>query len=168
MLEIEFPLVGEFIARVAAGDGTPVGIDEYLFVVHPVIADGFQGVLRSRRGEVGQLPADRTWLPWQNEVNWYSECRNNIVVTDGGVAHVMTSDDDTVMLTADGGRSWSSLKVSRPVDAFLRDGSFLNSESEPSRLVVSRSVDDGQSWEAIGSVEMPLGTRGLQVGRSPS
>ena len=164
VLDIDFPLVGEFIARVAAADGTPVGIDEYLFVVHPVIGDDFQWVLRSRRGEVEQLPAGRAWLPWQNEVNWYSECRNNIVVTDGGVVHVMTSDDKTVMLSADGGRSWSALEVSRPVDTVLRDGSFLNSEPEPSRLVVSRSADDGQNWEAVGSVEMPPGTRGLQIG----
>ena len=163
-LNLDFPHVGEFYARVAGQDGLPIGVDEYLFVVHPVIDDDYQGVLRSRRGTVEHVPAERVWLPWQNEVNWYSDCRNNIIVTDDGVVHVMTSDDDTVMETRDGGRTWSALKVRRAVNTILRDGAFLNFETTTAGVDVSRSADDGQHWERIGAAAIAVSTEALQVG----
>ena len=163
-LELDLPHVGEFFARVAAEDGTPIGLDDYVFAVHPVIEDDYQGVLRTHRGTVEHVDADRAWLPWQNEVNWYSDCRNNIIVTDAGVVHVMTSDNDTVMATSDGGRTWDTIKVTKTVNTILRSGDFLNFETTPDAIDVSLSSDDGKTWNVIGSAAMPENTQDMQKG----
>ena len=160
-LDLELPLVGEFVARVLGRDGTPIGIDEYIFAIHPVLPEDHQGVLRVDRGVARSLPAERTWLPWHNTVNWYSDCRNNIIVTDGGVVHVMTSDDDSVLKTADGGKSWETVKVTRAMNTVLRNGNFLNFEQLSDAIEVHASADEGQTWELIGAlrlaVEVPAG-----------
>ena len=55
------PCPARQVPRQAAfsADGQDVGADDYPFVVHPVMDEGFQGVLYSRDGKVGKVPAER-------------------------------------------------------------------------------------------------------------
>ena len=60
----------------------------------------------------------------------------------------VTSDDDTVMATSDGGRTWDTIKVTRSVNTILRNGDFLNFETTDDAVDISRSSDDGNRTAA--------------------
>ena len=66
-LSYSFERVGEFRARVGSGSGTPIGLEDYLFVVHPVMHRDLQAVTYSRRGRLHQLPAERVWDPLERQ-----------------------------------------------------------------------------------------------------
>ena len=165
-LSIEFPLVGNFRARVFSAGGDPVGVSSYgyIFTVHPVMKDGFgflqtdaeeddfQGILYSRDGKVYELPAERTRLPnFSGEGSW------NFTITDDKKIYLMArttknTDAEFVMRTGDGGRTWDTVKVTRPVYSVLRDGSFLSwNHGNDQLLVVYRSRDEGKTWKRLGS-----------------
>ena len=56
------------------------------------------------------------------------------------------------MRTGDGGRTWDTVKVTRPVYSVLRDGSFLSwNHGNDQLLVVYRSRDEGKTWKRLGS-----------------
>jgi len=152
-LSLPFPFVGEFRARLFDGDGEQISPEDYIFVNYPVFEETYQAVLYTRHSAVHELPAERRVVPWTNDRNWYSDPGPTLTITDDDAIHVQTSDGHTVMRTRDGGRTWDSLQVTRPVNAVLRDGTFLAAALEGEDIVVSRSDDLGQTWQAIGRIE---------------
>ena len=149
-LLLAFPFIGEFCARLFSGDGEEISPEDYIFVNYPVFEETYQGVPYTRHSAVHELPAERRVLPWTNDRNWYSDPGPTLTVTDDDAIHVQTSDGHTVMRTYDGGRTWDDLQVTRVVNAVLRDGTFLAVESEDEDIVVYRSNDHGQTWQALG------------------
>ena len=163
-LSLNFPLVGNFRARVfsAAGQNIDVSSYGYIFTVHPVMKCGFgfektdpekedfQGILYSRDGEVHELPAERIRLPlYSGESMW------NFTVTAEKLIYLMavTAKNEfarEIMRSGDGGRKWDVLKVTRPVQSVLPDGSLLNWAVENNWLVLYRSRDEGKTWESLG------------------
>jgi len=171
-LSFDFPLVGNYRARVYSADETEIGVSSYgyMFTVHPVMKDGFgvkendpeeedfQGILYSRDGKVFELPAERTRLPhFAGEGSW------NFTITADKKIYLMArtvknEDSDEVMRSGDGGRTWDTVKVARPVYCVLRDGSFLNWEQKNDQMLVNRSQDEGKTWQRLGSGLGPFPT----------
>ena len=168
-LSLDFPLIGNFRARVfsAAGEKIDVSSYGYMFTVHPVMKCGFgysklgpekedfQGILYSREGEVHELPAERTRLPL-----YATGGMPNFTVTDDNMIYLMTTSEE-IMRSGDGGRTWNVAKITRSVHSVLPDGSFLTPDLEDHRLVLHRSRDEGQTWESLGGPgPFPSGTYG--------
>jgi len=147
-LVLDFPLVGEFRARVFSPDGEEIGVSSYgyMFTVHPVMDEHLPGILYSRDGNIHSLPAERVWLPS------YGNPSHNFTITHNGMIYLMASDGETVMRSGDGGLTWDSAKVTRPMMSVLPDGTFLTWALENEQLVLYRSGDEGQSWEALGAI----------------
>jgi len=170
-LALEFPLVGDFRIRLCSAAGEPIDVSSYgyMFTVHPVMHCGFgyeanepeendfQGILYSRQGRIHQLPAERTRLPcFASEGAW------NFTITDAHMIYLMavptTASAAELMRSADGGRSWDTVPVTRTVQHVLPDGSFLTTHGESGwvwptedhRLLLYHSTDQGQSWESLG------------------
>ncbi len=168
-VSVDFPWVGNFRARVysAAGECVDVSSYGYMFTVHPVMKAGygyeepdaagndFQGILYSRDGEVHELPAERYRLP-QGRIG----STGNFTITDDHSVYLPASlgtgdGGNHLLRSRDGGRTWDPMKVTRPVTAVLRDGSFLsNSSPQPpvqdAPLSLHRSQDGGQTWHHLG------------------
>ena len=51
------------------------------------------------------------------------------------------------------GQTWDNLQVTKTVNTVLRDGTFLAVEPEGHLLRVSRSSDQGTTWQPIGQIE---------------
>jgi len=173
-LALDFPLVGNYRARVFSGAGDPVDVSSYgyMFTVHPVMRCGFgwtalepeegdfQGILYSRAGRIHELPAERTRLPrFASEGSW------NFTVTDDNMIYLMAVTDangpsSELMRSGDGGRTWDVVTVTRPVSSVLRDGTLLTPHvpagtaqkwpTEDGRLLLFRSGDLGQTWQELG------------------
>ncbi len=103
-IDRKFPFLGEFRASISGEGSAPIGLEDYLFVVHPEISEDLQAVLVSRKGQVEQLPAERVWLPWSDFEDWYAAPNPNLIVTESGVIHLPVKDS-TIAVTADGERS---------------------------------------------------------------
>ena len=173
-LALDFPLVGNFRARLFSAAGAAIDVSSYgyMFTVHPVMHCGFgygqpepeerdfQGILYSRQGRIHQLPAERIRLP-----RYASEGMWNFTVTDANMIHLMAvsaTNEATaeLMRSGDGGRTWDIVEVTRPVQSVLPDGTFLSTHgpsttSEPwptedGLLRLYRSGDEGQTWESLG------------------
>lgn len=150
-IRIDRSMIGEFRGRLWSGDAE-VGVDDFLFCICPSIPDEAQYVLYSRGGEVGQLPAERTRISWEDPESWFADPPNNLVVTDDGFVNVM-ADGRSMLRSRDGGRSWEQFRVARPAITVLRDGTFINVSSEDGGLAVHRSEDDGQTYKQCGRIE---------------
>jgi len=152
-LALDFPLVGNFRARVfsAAEEEIEVSSYGYMFTVHPVMEEDFQGILYSREGKVYELPAERTRLPGNA-----GEGRCNFIITPDNMIYLMATDGETLMRTGDGGLTWDTVKVTRRVDSVLRDGSFLARDMENDHLALYRSWDEGQTWESLSTGPGPF------------
>ncbi|MDP7398574.1 MAG: sialidase family protein [Lentisphaeria bacterium] len=163
-LSLDFPLVGNFRARVftPAGQAIDVSSYGYMFTVHPVMKAGFgweqcgpeeedfQGILYSRDGEIHELPAERTRLPL-----YATEGRWNFTITPDNRIYLMVASaknnlTNELMRSGDGGRTWDVLQVTRAVHSVLPDGSFLAVDPENDRLVLHRSGDEGRTWQRVG------------------
>ena len=162
-LSLDFSLVGRFRARVFSAVGDEIGVSSYgyMFSVHPVMKDGFgyeqtgdekddfQGILYSRDGQVHELPAERIRLPlWAGEGAW------NFTITDDNKIYLMARThknriSQEAMRTSDGGRTWDTVKVGRPVYGVLRNGDFLTWEQKNHHLLLFRSRDEGQTWKRV-------------------
>ena len=57
-LRKEFPWVGEFRAQAFSAAGLEIGVEDYIFVVYPVIEETAQEVQVSREGKLRSIPAD--------------------------------------------------------------------------------------------------------------
>ena len=158
-VEIDQPLIGEFRGRLLAA-ATDVGVDDYLFCICPAMSDDAQSVLYSRGGRIGELPAERVWIPWEDPESWFADPPNNLAVTDDGVVNV-TADGRSMLRSRDGGRTWEQIAVSRPATAVLRDGTFINASSEEGGVNVYRSDDDGRTYEAGGRIEQQGGVESM-------
>jgi len=173
-LALDFPLVGNYRARVRSGAGEPVDVSSYgyMFTVHPVMRcgfgyeekepeeDDFQGILYSRGGRIHELPAERIRLPrYASEGSW------NFTVTNDNMIYLMAETTaigaaDELMRSGDGGRTWDVVNVTRPVRSVLPDGTLLTTHvcsgsaerwpTEDGRLLLYRSVDQGQTWQDLG------------------
>ena len=146
-LALDFPLVGNFRARVfsSAEEEIEVSSYGYMFTVHPVMERDFQGILYSRDGKVYELPAERTRLPgYAGEGSW------NFTITHENMIYLMGASG--LMRTGDGGLTWDSVKVTRPVRSVLRDGSFLTWGKKNDQIVLYRSADEGQIWQVLGTL----------------
>ena len=150
-IDRSFPFLGEFRASISGEGRAPIGLDDYLFVVHPDISEDLQAVLVSREGQVEQLPAERVWLPWSDSEDWYADPNPNLTVTDSGLIHLPVKGS-VMAVTDDGGRSWQMKDSGRHVNSVLPDGTFLNVQTGDARLFVSHSRDQGQTWETLGSL----------------
>ena len=150
-LTLDFPLVGEFRARLWSADGAEIGVGDYIFVVHPVMDRDFQGILCTRDGRAGRLPAERVWLPWENKKDWYADSPQNLTVTQDDLIHVPLADGQLAR-TRDGGRTWEVYDPGRAVMSVLRDGTFLAVEYGDGQIAVHRSCDQGATWEAAGTI----------------
>ena len=152
-LSLDFPFIGEFRARLIAGDGEQISPEDYIFVNYPVFEETYQGVMYTKHSAVHEIPAERSVLPWTNDRNWYADTQATLIVTDDDAIHAQMSDGHTVMRTHDGGRTWDDLQVTKTVNTVLRDGTFLAVESEGGLLQVSRSSDQGRTWQPLGQIE---------------
>ena len=152
-LSLDFPFIGEFRARLIAGDGERISPEDYIFVNYPVFEETYQGVVYTKHSAVHEIPAERNVLPWTNDRNWYADTQATLIVTDDDEIHAQMSDGHTVMRTCDGGRTWDNLQVTKTVNTVLRDGTFLAVEPEAGRLHVSRSSDWGRTWQPLGQIE---------------
>ncbi len=173
-LSLDFPLVGNFRARVFTSSGQAIDVSSYgyMFTVHPVMKAGFgweqcgpeeedfQGILYSRDGEIHELPAERTRLPrFAGEGMWNFNITddNMIYLAALGTNNVITNE---IMRSGDGGRTWDVLQVTRHVTGVLRDGSLLSwhtpeppyeqSDMVDGHLVLHQSRDEGQTWDSLG------------------
>ena len=173
-LALDFPLVGNYRARVYSRAGEPIDVSSYgyMFTVHPVMRCGFgyaelepeeadfQGILFSREGRIHTLPAERVRLPrYASEGSW------NFTVTDDNMIYLMAATTanepaDELMRSADGGRTWDVVNVTRPVRGVLRDGTLLTTHApsgaeqqwptEDGRLLLYGSADQGRTWKDLG------------------
>ena len=101
-LSYPFERVGEFRARVGSRSGAPIGLEDYLFVVHPVMHRDLQAVTYSRRGRVHQLPAERVWIPWGDQEDFFADPQANLTVTRQGAIYAGLKAG-VVAVTRDGG-----------------------------------------------------------------
>ena len=147
----DFGLVGDFVARVFAPDGTEIGANRYQFRSVPVIPENAQFIIVSRAGAAEQVPAERVWLPWNNEENWYADPPQGLTITDAGNIYV-AFDKNRLLKTRDGGRSWEALPATRQALGVCRDGTLINvdREREGESLSGYRSADEGESWVLAG------------------
>ena len=152
-LSLDFPFIGEFRARIIAGDGKQISPEDYIFVNYPVFEETYQGVVYTNHSAVHEIPAERSVLPWINDRNWYADTQATLVVTDDDEIHAQMSDSHTVMRTGDGGQTWDNLQVTKSVNTVLRDGTFLTVESTDKMLQVLRSSDQGRTWHPLGQIE---------------
>ena len=152
-LSLDFPFIGEFRTRVLAGGGEQISPEDYIFVNYPVFEETYQGVMYTRHSAVHEIPAERSVLPWTNDRNWYADTQATLIVTDDDEIHAQMSDSHTVMRTRDGGRTWDNLQVTKSINTVLYDGTFLAVEPKGSLLHVSRSSDQGWTWQPLGEIE---------------
>ncbi len=147
----DFGLVGDFVARVFVPDGAEIGANRYQFRSVPVIPENAQFIIVSRAGAAEQVPAERVWLPWNNEENWYADPPQGLTITDAGNIYV-AFDKNRLLKTRDGGRSWEALPATRQALGVCRDGTLINvdREREGESLSVYRSADEGESWVLAG------------------
>ncbi len=157
--------LGRFRARLFSSQGVEVGVDDYPFIVHPVMDDDFQGVLFSDNGKVGTLPAERNILPWSNQRNWYADPPQNLVLTDNDLIYVPLADGTHLARSDDGGRTWIILEVplgdGEYVDlgyagvGFFRNGTFLRAfwKMEASQVEFRASQDEGKTWTTLGYID---------------
>lgn len=150
-IDQKFPFLGEFRASVSGKGDASIGLEDYLFVVHPEISEDQHEVLVSREGQVEQLAAERIWLPWSDSEDRFADPVPNLTVTESGVIYVPVKES-TLAVTADGGRSWKIKDAGRNVNSVLVDGSFLNVQIIDEHPVLSRSGDQGKTWERLGSL----------------
>ncbi len=150
-LSLDFPFIGEFRARLIAGE--QISPEDYIFVNYPVFEETYQGVMYTKHSAVHEIPAERSVLPWTNDSNWYADTQATLIVTDDDVIHAQVSDGHTVMRTRDGGRTWDNLQVTKSINSVLRDGTFLAVEFEDETLHISRSRDQGRTWQPLGRIE---------------
>lgn len=108
-LSLDFPFIGEFYARLIAGDGEQISPEDYIFVNYPAFEEMYQGVMYTKHSAVHEIPAERSVLPWTNDRNWYADTQATLIVTDNDEIHAQMSDSHTVMRTRDGGRTWDNL-----------------------------------------------------------
>jgi hypothetical protein len=178
-LQVDLGLVGRFKANCRGPNGADLAVADYLFHVHPVIAEDEQAILYSVNGKVGKLPAQRVMLPWENRFEWYAEPAAKLIVDRQDNIYVFAADG-TILRTPDGGLTWDSYEVG---DGFavvpgtpsqfgkpgkdnpelrgamytmshMSDGSFLNATWDGSRqrILINRSRDQGRSWEQISEI----------------
>ena len=152
-LSYSFELVGEFRARVGSGSGTPIGLEDYLFVVHPVMDRDLQAVTFSRRGRLHQLPAERVWIPWNDNEDFFADPQANLTVTRQGAIYAGLKGG-VVAVTRDGGQSWKLIHSSKSLLSVLPDGAFLNATRESGGLRMYRSEDEGRNWTRLGFIEV--------------
>ncbi len=152
-LSYSFERVGEFRARVGSGSGTPIGLEDYLFVVHPVMHRDLQAVTYSRRGRLHQLPAERVWIPWNDNEDFFADPQANLTVTRQGAIYAGLKGG-VVAVTRDGGQSWKLIHSSKTLLSVLPDGAFLNATRESGGLRMYRSEDEGRNWTALGSIQV--------------
>ncbi len=150
----ELGIVGDFVVSAFGADGTEIGANRYQFRSVPVIPEKAQFIVVSRNGAAEQLPAERAWLPWNNEEDWYADPPQGLTVTEQGNIYV-SFNKSKLLKTPDGGRSWEALPATRMVMGVCRDGRLINIDRErpDGRLIVSRSRDEGESWERIGAID---------------
>ena len=160
-LRYPFERVGEFRARVGSGSGTPIGLEDYLFVVHPVMHRDLQAVTYSRRGRLHELPAERVWIPWRDNEDFFADPQANLTVTRQGAIYAGLKAG-AVAVTRDGGRSWDLIHASKTLLSVLPDGTFLNATREEGGLRVYRSQDEGSTWTALGFIPV-TGSQGGPV-----
>ena len=152
-LSYSFELVGEFRARVGSGSGTPIGLEDYLFVVHPIMDRDLQAVTFSRRGRLHQLPAERVWIPWNDNEDFFADPQANLTVTRQGAIYAGLKGG-VVAVTRDGGQSWKLIHSSKSLLSVLPDGAFLNATRESGGLRMYRSEDEGRNWTRLGFIEV--------------
>ena len=152
-LSYSFERVGEFRARVGSGSGTPIGLEDYLFVVHPVMHRDLQAVTFSRRGGLHQLPAERVWIPWNDNEDFFADPQANLTVTRQGAIYAGLKGG-VVAVTRDGGQSWKLIHSSKSLLSVLPDGAFLNATRESGGLRMYRSEDEGRNWTRLGFIEV--------------
>ena len=152
-LSLDFPFIGEFCARLIAGNGEQISPEDYIFVNYPAFEETYQGVVYTKHSAMHEIPAERSVLPWTNDRNWYADTQATLIVTDDDAIHAQMSDGHTVMRTRDGGRTWDDLQVTKSVNTVLHDGTFLAVEPEDGRLRVSQSSDQGRTWQPLGQIE---------------
>ena len=152
-LSYSFELVGEFRARVGSGSGTPIGLEDYLFVVHPVMDRDLQAVTFSRRGRLHQLSAERVWIPWNDNEDFFADPQANLTVTRQEAIYAGLKGG-VVAVTRDGGRNWDLIHSSKTLLSVLPDGAFLNATRESGGLRMYRSEDEGRSWTRLGFIEV--------------
>ena len=100
---MDFPFIGEFRARLIAGNGEQISPEDYIFVNYPVFEETYQGVIYTKHSAVHEMLAERSVLPWTNDRNWYADTQATLIVTDDDAIHAQMSDGHTVMRTRDGG-----------------------------------------------------------------
>ncbi len=151
-----FERVGVFRARMHSDDGTEIGVGPYLFIVHPVMGEDIQAVLYSRDGEIGELPAERVWLPWENKKNWYADPPPLLTVTKDKKIYVQLNDGK-VGITTDGGRTWKVPDTESEGWAVgvLKDGTLLRvlPGKVKGSLDLQGSNDEGKTWEPLGVLD---------------
>ncbi len=157
-LRLDFPLVGEFRATLRSADDEEIGVDDYIFVVHPVIDEDFQGVLYSRECKIGKLPAERVWLPWENKQNWHASAPQGLTVTHDDMVYAPLTESHMAR-TPDGGRTWDILDPGRGVATVLRDGTFIAPAYEEDRKVLTfyGSRTEGKTWERAMEIPSAMG-----------
>ena len=79
-LSLDFPFIGEFRARLIAGDGEQISPEDYIFVNYPVFEETYQGVVYTKHSAVHEIPAERSVLPWINERNWYADTQATLIM----------------------------------------------------------------------------------------
>lgn len=152
-LRYPFQLVGEFRARVRSSSGAPIGLEDYLFVVHPVMHRDLQAVTFSRRGSLHQLQAERIWIPWKDNDDFFADPSPNLTVTRQGTIYAALKGG-VVAVTRDGGRTWELIHSNKTLLSVLPDGTFLNATLEADGLTMYRSEDEGNTWTALGSIQV--------------
>ncbi len=152
-LRYPFERVGEFRAKVRSEPGKPIGLEDYLFVVHPVMDRNLQAVTYSRQGRLHQLPAERVWIPWNDSDDFFADPQANLTVTKRGVIYAGLKGG-VVAVTRDGGRTWRLIHSNKSLLSVLPDGTFLNATYQPGQLRLYRSGDEGRNWAPLGTIKV--------------
>ena len=163
-LSLDFPLLGQYRARVLSAEGDDIQVSSYgyLFFRHPVMKRGFQGILYSRDGKVGELPAERVSLPWENTKTQYADPWS-MGITDEGTIYMYALGRSEILRSRDGGRTWEAFHGH--MSGVLRNGTILSGgfNETQRRFTCSASTDEGKTWKTLGSSD-PIETSATQAG----
>ena len=118
-------------------------------------------VLRARDGRLTEVPAEKSMLQPDPESHPQGV---SIALAEDGTVYVV--QDNTVSVSADGGRTWrahglgagpSGEKVGRKFQV-LSDGSVVTAAShddEPNVAKIYTSADEGRTWRHLSRIEVP-------------
>ena len=149
----DFNRVGEFIARIDTGEGNQITLEDYMFVVHPVMDRDLQGIKYSEKGNLKDLPAQRVWIPWTDSDNFFADPPPNLTVTKSGVIYAALKGD-AVAVTKDGGRNWNMMKSKKTLMSVLPDETFLSSTFSNGYLTLYSSQNRGVDWTKKGQIQV--------------